>query len=198
MRTRWYICTLFLIFAVFGALQKQTSLPNQEIALQFANSSVKQQDINSTIAKVKEKLLTSGVQNITIQKINNNTLKISYHSVTDINTIKKALNEHDLVVDKNPSDKDKQSSFTYSIDVYELHDNSNTSKPNENYILEVKFGTDRSLTSYASVFLRNSEIQNANQLFRTKYKSNTSKALAQDQSSHTKPEVRAGPSNSSL
>jgi len=192
MRTKWYICTLFLIVAFFGAFQEKNTLPNQEIVLEFVDTTIKQDKIASTIANIKEKLLITGVQNITIQKTNTNTLVISYYSLVNIENIKAVFKESKLLANQTPLEK-KQNDSEYNVNVYELSSTKSTSKPNDNCIFEVKFNSERFITSHSSIVLRISEINTANQFFKTKYKANKNKEFTQEQTSHTEPEVRAGP-----
>lgn len=192
MHKKWYICTLFLIVAFFGAFQEKNTLPNQEIVLEFVDTTIKQDKIALTIANVKEKLLSTGVQNITIQKTNTNTLVISYYSLVNIENIKAVFKESELLANQTPLEK-KQNNSEYNVNIYELSSTKSTSKPNSNCIFEVKFNSERFITSHSSIVLRSSEIKTTNQFFKTKYKANKNKEFTQEQTSYTEPEVRAGP-----
>ncbi len=195
MKAKWYISTLFLIFLYFGAYQEQVSSPNQEIVLEFVDTKINNEDIESTIADIKEKLQNIGVSNINIKKSENGTLKIAYYSAVHIDNIKKELvAENSFVLNQN-SDKKEQNkgSFNYNIDIYEITNESEISNLDFKYVLEVKYNSDRFTTHNYYAFLKKFEQSNINQRYKTAFKSNKSNIFIEDKSSYKEPEVRAGP-----
>ncbi|MFD2566390.1 hypothetical protein [Pseudotenacibaculum haliotis] len=195
MNAKWYIGTLFLIFAYFGTFQEQASVPNQEIVLEFVDTKVDQKDIKSTIADVRQKLLKIGASNITIQETKEGTLKISYHSLTHTDDIKDALHkENQLVLNQNSGDKEENNtSLDYKIDVYELTDSTDISNHNDKFVFEIKSHSDRSTINYNYGFVKSIKTAKANQLFKTTYKAYKNNPFTKDYTSHKEPEVRAGP-----
>ena len=195
MKAKWYFGTLFLLFISFGAFQEQVSIPNQEIVLEFVDTKINQKDIENTIAEVKEKLLNVGVTNINIRKTQNGTLKISYYSVFDINNIKVELaKQHKLVLNQNSDHKEKnENSSDYSIDIHELKNETDISNSDYKFVFDVKYNSDRYTNYNYYAFIKKTEQHKADQLFKTTYRVNKNSPFTKDKTSHTEPEVRAGP-----
>ena len=108
MKVKLYLGTLFLIFIYFGAsYQEQVTIINQEIVLEFVDVKINKEDINTTIANVKEKLLKIGVSNIKIHETKKGTLKISYHSFLATNAVKEVLALENQPLNKNPENKEQ-------------------------------------------------------------------------------------------
>tara|TARA_B110000240_G_C13509581_1_gene458410 strand:+ start:1841 stop:2437 length:597 start_codon:yes stop_codon:yes gene_type:complete len=193
MNAKWYISTLFLILIYFGEFHEQVSIPNQEIVLEFVDAKINQKNIKNTITDVKEKLLKIGVSNIKIQETKSGTLKISYYSIVQIDTIKKALaKEHQLVLNKQ-SKNNKNTSSDYHIDIYQLTNESDISNSDTKFLFEIKQISNRYATTYNAAFTRSLTTHQTNQLFKTAYKANKKNPFTKDRTSHEEPEVRAGP-----
>ena len=195
MRTKWYICTLFLLFICFGAFHEEVTLPNQEIVLEFVDVKIHQKDIESTIADVKEKLLKIGVSNIKINETDSGTLKISYYSTFHIDKIKKKLaKKHTLVLNEDPNHKEKdENSYKYHIDIHEITNKSDISNSDFHFVVELKYNSDK-ITNYNSfAFLKKADQNKENQLFKTTYKVHKTNPFIKDRTSYNEPEVRAGP-----
>ncbi|MFT6699728.1 MAG: hypothetical protein ACJAVD_001229 [Porticoccaceae bacterium] len=197
MNAKWYISTLFLIFSLFGAFQEQVSIPNQEIVLEFVDAKINKQNIENTIADVREKLLNVGVSNITIKETKNGTLKISYFSVVEVNNIKEAIIKGNrFVLNRNSENKDKNNtSYNYNIDIYELTDETDISNLDYKFLFEIKHHTDRFTSDNYFAFVKKIEQYKTNQLFKIAYKVNKNSPFTKDKTSYKEPEVRAGPKN---
>lgn len=194
MNAKWYISTLFFLFTLFGAFHEEVSTPNQEIVLEFVDVESNKNAIDITIADIKEKLLNAGVSNININKAKNGSLKISYFSNVDVITIKKVLQENILIVHQDSKNNQKEKFvFDYSLDVYELNKEINSSNLNDSYVLEHQFISDRFITSDYQVLLKSFDDHQTHQQVKTKYRVNKNIFLVKEISSCTKPEVRAGP-----
>ena len=197
MNAKWYISTLFLIFSLFGAFHEQVTIPNQEIVLEFVDTTINEKDIKSTINNVKEKLLEVGVSNIKIQETKSGTLKISYYSTAPIDNIKEAFGkENQLILNKEPSDNNEnKNSSDYKIDVYELGNETDVNQKDDKSVFEIKYASDRYTTNHNYASVKNLKIHKANQLFKTAYKAHKNSPFTKDNTSHQEPEVRAGPNN---
>ena len=195
MKAKWYFSTLLLIFICFGAFQEQVSIPNQEIILEFVDAKINNKNIENTIAEVKEKLLNVGVTNINIKKTQNGTLKISYYSVFDINDIKEELaKQNKLVLNKNSDHKEQnKNSSNYNIDIHEITSETDISNSDYKFVFDVKYNSDRYTNYNYYAFIKKTEQHKADQLFKTTYKVNKNSPFTKDKTSHTEPEVRAGP-----
>ena len=193
MSAKWYISTLLLIFAVFGAFQEQVSIPNQEIMLEFVDAKINKQNIDNTIADVRKKLLNVGISNIIIKETKNGTLKISYFSVVEVDNIKEAIiKDNKFVFNKNSKNN---SSSNYNIAIYELTDEPGISNLDYKFIFEIKYHTDRFTTDTYFAFVKKIEQYKTDQLFKIAYKVNKNSPFTKDKTSYKEPEVRAGPKN---
>ena len=195
MNVKLYFGTLFLLFISFGLFQEQVSMPNQEIILEFVDTDINSQNIEDTVAEVKEKLLKIGVSNININKTQNGTLKISYYSVFHIDNIKEELTkQHKLVLNQKSDQKEKGTNFSkYSFDIHELTNETDISNSDYKFVFEAKYNSDRFTTYNYFAFVKKTEEHKANQLFKTTYKVNKNNPFAKERTSHKEPEVRAGP-----
>lgn len=195
MKAKWYFSTLFLILLSFGAFQEQTYIPNQEIVLEFVDTKTNKEDIDNTIADIKEKLLNVGVSNIKIKETKTGNLKISYHSKVHIDNIKRELTKESLLVlnQDSPNKKQDKSAFNYNIDIYELTNETDISNLDYKYVFEVKYHSDRFTTNNFLAIVKKFEQYKINQLYKTAYKTNKSSLFIKDKTSYSEPEVRAGP-----
>jgi hypothetical protein len=198
MRIKWYASTLFLIFIYLGAFHEKVTIPNQEIVLEFVDTKIKTKEIKNTIANVKEKLKKVGVSNITIEETKDGTLKISYYSKVGVKNVKKAFAKdfQFLLNQDSENNKNDYKYSDYNIDIYELSDNSDLSNFDNNFILEIKYSSERFTTNHSNIFLRNLELQKANQLYKTAYNISKNNPFTKDYTSYNEPEVRAGPIDS--
>ena len=205
MRTRWYLSTLIIFLTLLGAICHQgSSVPNQEIVLQFANNDITLDEAQIAITTVKEQLQTIGADNILVQEQGEGRLKITYYSNTDVASIKKILSKekevalkyaahhhHEIPVEA-PSDKTPMS---YNLDIYEIQDESDVYDLGGKLAIEIKAEHERCFNP--NVFL-NIEVKDVNDhlIINTAYKLNRSIAIAIDHNTRTIPEVRAGPISS--
>ena len=200
MKLKWYVGILLLVFTVFGIVQENTTVPNQEIVLEFVDVKIAKKDIDNTISFVKEKLQNAGAKNIEVHETKNGVLKISYYSLENIDAIKETLSINNaLALNNQPKHKDKnypssEKTSNYNIDVYEL-DNHHTELSNVdgNAVLEIKYDVQRYSTPQNYASLEKISTHKVNQLFKTAYRFNKSLLIIKDNTSNYKPEVRAGP-----
>lgn len=198
MKAKWYISTLFLIFALLGAFHEQVSIPNQEIVLEFVNTKNNSNYIDHTIANVKEKLLNAGVSDISVKKAKNGTLKISYFSEVPVDNIREVLaKKNSLLLKKNSKNQqNKDVVYDYSLDVYDLNNPTDNSNLDYKYVLEIKHQLDR-FTADNYFDNHSASLENkTNQLYKVAYKIAKNNPFSKDYTSNKEPEVRAGPKNS--
>lgn len=197
MKAKWHFSALFLLFISFGMFQKQVSVPNQEITLEFVDVLINKKDIENTIAEVKEKLLKVGISNIIINKTNNGTLKISYYSVVHIDNVKEVLiKDNKLVLNQTSEKKEKnQDTFNYNIIIHEITNDIDISNLDHKYVFGFKYNSDRFTTVDYLALAKKLEHYNTDQLFKATYKSSKNNPFTKDRTSYKEPEVRAGPKN---
>lgn len=200
MKTKWYVFTLLVVFIFLGAFQENTTVPNQEIVIEFVDLKIDKKDIDDTISFVKQKLQNAGAKNIEVKEAKNGILKISYYSLENIDYIKETLSkDNSLAFNSHTNDKEENyplsdQSTNYNIDVYEL-DNHQTDISNfdGNSILEIKYDSQRYTNPQNYASLENALAKDANKVFKTAYKFNKGLLIFKDNTLHLKPEVRAGP-----
>jgi hypothetical protein len=192
MNSKWYTSTFFVIlFILFGAFQEKSAVPNQEIVLEFVDTTTHQEEIKNTISNLKEKLLELGVTNIVIQETTSGKLKISYFSSLDIQKIKDGIADKNLLT-LNKKQKENSESI-YLIQVQEIINTVNVTNLEDKFIFEIKYGSDRFTTNNSFAHLRNTSHHKAKQLFKTAYNLYKKDVFCKDHSSYKEPEVRAGP-----
>ncbi|MBU3822667.1 hypothetical protein KO566_11390 [Flavobacteriaceae bacterium XHP0103] len=160
MKAKW--CAIIFLFALlFAANQQQKALPNQEIVLQFTNDRVTTVEVQTTIEVVKAQLLEIGVDNLEVLEEENGTLKITYYSNTDADSVKKILSEaKDFklgTVASNNREKEqpkkssnKEGTF-YSLNVFEIHKQDSGSGFGGQCAVIVKLDKNQFLNPFISV-----------------------------------------------
>lgn len=205
LQPKWFISTALILIAVLGGVlgQQKSTLPNQEIVVQFANASISLNDAKHTIAIVEEELLSIGVSHIQISKQEDGRLVISYYSETNVEAIKKMLSQQsELALGFISSDKNenplqipsKEKGIAYNLDVYEIQQGQNSvSDLGGKCALELKTKHHRFVNynfyipSFDGYPVINDHTLKANFSFQ-RYM-----AIAKEYRAHKIPEVRAGP-----
>ncbi len=201
MITKWYISTLILVLTVLGIYHNKISSPNQEILVQFNTEEVTIEQSQTAIASIKQQLHGFGIDDIQVYEGENGILKITYYSSFDVEQIQKSLSEEaNLTLDctsvqKNNSNKSssEKKSKSYNFDVYEIHKSTDGSGSAGKAVLIVKQDFDRFLNPNVVLPLNDICCTISARLFKEAYKVNQKIAIQIDFTSHTIPEVRAGP-----
>lgn len=129
MKAKWGVI-IFVFAMLFAANQQQKALPNQEIVLQFTNDGVTAAEMQMAIEAIKAQLVEIGVDNLQVLEEENGTLKITYFSNTDADSVKKLLSEAKdnklgAVACKKEKEQPKQTSSQedafFSLNVFEIY-----------------------------------------------------------------------------
>lgn len=201
---KWYISTALIFIAVLGGIlgKQQVAFPNQEIVLQFANKDISLNEAQSTIALVENELKDIGVTYIRIGEQEDGRLVISYHSDTDVESIKNILlTQKELalgfVSDKNepplqfPSN-DKY--LGYNLDVYEIQDGQNLfTDLGGKCAVELKSGQLRFVNPNFYIATNDLCLIDNGQILKENYSFQRYIAIEKEYRAHKIPEVRAGP-----
>lgn len=200
MKNKWYISVLIFALAIIGISLEQTSVPNQEIVLQFAEDEVSLPQTKEAIAQVKSQLEAVDVDNIKIQELGNGTLKITYYSDIDVSEIKKIFSTETVALDYTSYDSDRKGTEipsdkelkSYQLDVYEIQDINDIVDSSGN-VVESKSEIIRFSTpdTYASINKQNRVVKNKTE--KLAYTVHKNIAIAIDNAEYKIPEVRAGP-----
>ena len=85
-------------------------------------------------------------------------------------------------------------SSNYSLDIYELSDETDKFDLNDTPLFQTKYTSERFTfnNNYASL-KRELELLKANQLYKTAYRLTKNDSFSKKNSSYSEPEVRAGP-----
>ena len=201
MKAKWYISTFIIVLTLLGISHNHISLPNQEIIVQFNDDEVTVEQSQKAIGLIKQQLYIFGVDNIQVQEVSNGNFRIAYHSSVTVESIKTVLaSSENLPIDvasfglnyqKQPSNKNQKH---YHLDIYEIQGISVDYDLTGTLTLETKYGYDRFANSnvYSDVDDINVSIEDDKSIERA-FKLYKDIAIAIENTSHTIPEVRAGP-----
>ena len=205
IQPKWYVTVALIFIAVLGSVlgQQQTTIPNQEIVLQFSNEDISVTDSQHTIAIVEQELQRIGVAYIHVSEQEDGRLVISYYSKIDVESIKKMLStQKELALGFVSSDKNKKplhfpskdTSIRYNLDVYEIQDGQNSfSNLGGKCAVELKSGQQRFLNPNFYIPTEAQYLVVSAQLLKANFSFQRYVAIAKDYRSHKIPEVRAGP-----
>lgn len=204
MLKKWHIITFLVILSVLGFVsQEKMVTPNQEIILQFSDVEVTSQEVQNTIAIVKNQLQSLGAHNIQVKDSQNGELKITYYSGTDISKIKDTFSKDvNLDVDHTSPNQDKETegfpfdenTISYKLDVYEIENGADSDWGfNGISIIEFDSKSDRFFDPNPYFALANIDFRIKNNSVKVAYTIHHNMAIAIDNASKSIPEVRAGP-----
>lgn len=204
MIKKWYISTFVIIITLLGAVcEQQKIVPNQEVVLEFTDVELTSQVAQNTIAIVKKQLQDIGVSNIQVNEEGHGTLKITYYSDIDIESIKKSFSEENRLdiafVSHNQEDNSGEfpidkNTISYNLDIFEIQKTNDIEWGFNGLIVpEIKSKSDRffepNLYYYnveINVKALNNTIDKAQKVFQNI-------VLPINNTSHKIPEGRAGP-----
>lgn len=202
MKKTWYFGALLILFTLLGFNQNYISEPNQEIVLKFSDVDITSDEAQSTIAHVKEQLLSIGVETVQVKELNEGQLKITYYSGEDIESIKKLLSADNRVEFSEPQKGNKNTSNfpskdhekEYKLDVFKIHKNSDSeSGLGGKSVLSLKQDFDRFHNPKPYIFKNEVGTNDVNTTVKEAFKVRRNIAIAIENTSRNIPEVRAGP-----
>jgi len=201
MKTKWYLSTLIVVLALFGVNQYQISIPNQEIVVQFTDITVTSYETQNAVANVKQQLQSLGADNIQVREGTEGRLTITYYSDSDVESIKKALAEENIMnlgfIDHHLDEESTEypsnnNSNGYNLEVNEIQDDSNSDWDLEGIAL-VELKSENHRFFNPNVYVTVQSIDDRERLVKVAYRINAHTAIAIDNNSFKIPEVRAGP-----
>ncbi len=205
LQPKWHFSIALLFIAVLGSIlgQQQTTVPNQEIVLQFANEDISLNDAQHTIAIVEQELQRIGVVYIQVSEQEDGRLVISYYSDTTVESIKKLLSaQKELALGIVSSNKNqiplqlpsKDNIIGYNLDVYEIQDGQNSfSHLDGKSAVEFKSGLRRFVNPNFYIPTEAVYLIDREQVLKVDFSFQRYIVIAKDYRSHKIPEVRAGP-----
>ncbi|WP_179005397.1 hypothetical protein [Winogradskyella forsetii] len=203
MKTKLHFGIIVILLAFLGTFIEQTTLPNQQIIIQFSDTTVTAEDTENAIEAIQNKLQSIGVSQIQIGQTEKGQFKITYHSDAEVSHIQAILFQSEnfkiAYEDSNrPSDRlpENQSSNGYELNISEI---KTSSKVNWDFdgvqITEINQKTDHSnptKVDYSGVQIHTKQ---SNNIINVALLSNNSVAIAVDNRFYKIPEVRAGPTS---
>ena len=204
MNAKWFFSTLIILFTLLGSVahQEQSHIPNQEIVLQFTSDDISYDETQNAITNVKKQLHHLGINEILIGDVIDGVLTITYHSSIDIKSIKKSLLEKGMNLGnasvKNGSESlkstSKENAQNYNLDIYEIQDDSKQNQGSAGkFVIVAKQDYDRYSNSNVVSNHNKINVSETAKLAKLALKVYGSIAIKIDQTSHSIPEVRAGP-----
>lgn len=205
IQPKWYLSAALIFMAVLGGIlgQQRTTVPNQEIVLQFNNADSSSTDAQHTLAIVEQQLQRIGVAYIHVTEQEDGKMVISYYSEANVESIKALLSKQKelalgFVADKTseeplklPSQSD---SVAYNLDVYEIQEGQNTvSNLGGKNAVELKSGQYRFLNPNFYIPTDDFYSDATAPTLKIKIEVQNYIAIIKDNGLHKIPEVRAGP-----
>ncbi len=201
MKAKWYFSVIIIFLTLLGIHQEQTTVPNQEIVLQFVDDEVTNEEAQNAIVIIKEQLQAIGINNIQVGEQENGKLKIIYYSDANVESIKRILSKGKKIeigytsFNKDdtdfPSDKNQNE---YEFDVYEIQSADTSFDFDGKYALELKQEYDRFSNPNIYTFAAVVNISEKCRIVKTACKIHKSITFFTGNTLHNIPEVRAGPS----
>ncbi|EDM44828.1 hypothetical protein SCB49_01869 [unidentified eubacterium SCB49] len=200
MLKNWYIATFVTLITVMGVGFVPFSVPNQEIVVQFSETTSKE-DAATAIAQVRAQLEVLGVHDVQISHRANGTLKISYYSDIDVSAIQAfftrqqhPFSETKGVTPSGHKNLPFQESFdAYQFTVSEIGNEIDVHNGLKGHLLEIDtkssrfYPPDFSFTAVSSIFKKELKITDVSVLIFSR------QSITVGLSSRLFPETRAGP-----
>ena len=203
MKTKLQFGILVVLLAFLGTFLEQTTVPNQQIVIQFSDKAITVEDTENAIEAIQNKLQSIGVTQIKIGQNESGQLRITYHSDVDVEHIQNALFKAEDFKVAYDSTQNESSSFPEDRNVkdYELNisEIKTSSKINWDFggtqVTEINQKTDHSnpLKVNSSGEQINTKLSNG--IIKVAVLVNNSIEIAIDNQSYKIPEVRAGPAS---
>ncbi|WP_296317223.1 hypothetical protein [Winogradskyella sp. UBA3174] len=203
MKIKLQFGVLVVLLVFLGTCLEQTTVPNQQIVIQFSDANISSEDAENTIEIVKKQLQSIGVTNIQIGQHESGKLKITYYSRADVERIQTILSKEDSFKFAHQSSSstskdlpDNRNVKNYELDISEIHNNNN-SHINWGFegiqIVELNQKSDRNDNPKVNTSGYQLNTEHRNTIVNVAIKENSTVAIALAKISYKIPEVRAGP-----
>tara|TARA_R110002049_G_scaffold85897_5_gene218374 strand:- start:591 stop:1199 length:609 start_codon:yes stop_codon:yes gene_type:complete len=200
MRTKLYFGVLAVFLAFLGTFLEQSTIPNQQIVIQFSDEANNIQDTENAIEEIQEKLQSIGVTQIQIGQTKEGQFRIIYYSDTDVEHIQNILfNVNDLELAYDASKNQSNFPENKKVNDYELNVSEIKTSNNLNWdcegtqVTEINQKTDQSNQLKVNYSGKQVNIKQSNKINNVAVLVNNTLAIAIDRLSYKIPEVRAGP-----
>lgn len=203
MKTKLHFGLLVVLLAFLATFLEQTTVPNQQIVIQFSNEAHTTQDTENAIEAIQNKLQSIGATQIEIGQNNDGRLRITYHSNAEVTHIQNVLfNAEDFKLDyastqNQPTNfPEERHTKNYELDVSEIKSSSDINWNFEGTrVTEVNQKTDHSNPIKVNSSAKQFNAKQSNEIIKVAVALNTTVAIVTDHLSYKIPEVRAGPTS---
>jgi preprotein translocase subunit SecD len=202
MKTKLHFGVLVILLAFLGTYLEQTTVPNQQIVIQFSEENITSYAAENAIEVIQNKLESIGVEHLEIGQTEDGQLKITYYSDTDVAYIQSILSKEEGLkfAFKSEENKSTNSPENRNIKDYELNisEIQNTNHINWDFerteVVELNQKSDHSHNLKVNSSADHIDAKQSNKLISVALQVNYSATLEIDNLSYKIPEVRAGPS----
>ena len=206
MKIKLHFGLFVILFAFLGTFLEQTTVPNQQIVIQFLDQDISKEEADNAIETVKAQLQTIGVALINIDQNSDGQLKITYYSASDVDKIQDLFLEAQNFEITYDTDSENTNKFPVgkSLKDYELNISEIQNSGQVNWDFEK---TEIVQLDQKSDYSYNSKVNASGHTVNEKYNTNKIRvaiqirstiALAIDNHSCAIPEVRAGPNSNGI
>ncbi|SRX54475.1 hypothetical protein [Aequorivita sp. CIP111184] len=181
---------------------EQSTMPNQEIVVQFNASSISTDEAEQAISNITSQLKAVGIEVFQVSEIRGGKLKVTYYSKVDVAIIKDLFdNQNKLGLGYSTFDEQRDSSKipfgdehnTYRLAVSKIQKDSGSDLGLHGLPVEVKSAKDQYLNPIVSLGTSETNFCFKHSIERVLYKNYRDASLLFDNTTHKIPEVRAGP-----
>jgi hypothetical protein len=206
MKTKLHFGLLVILLAFLGTYLEQTTVPNQQIVIQFLDKDIAKEDADKAIEIVKDQLESIGVELIQIDQNDGGQLKITYYSTSDVERVQRLLLKgYDFRFAYDSEEKsttdfpESKPIKNYELNISEIQNGNHTNWDFER--TEIVQFNQKSDNSYnprvnASGFPINDNYNNGK--IRIAIQINSEIVIAKNNQSYKIPECRAGPNSKGI
>ena len=201
MKTKLHFGILVIFLAFLGTYLEQTTIPNQQIVIQFSDENIATDSAENAIEVLQNKLESIGVENLEIGQTEDGQIKITYYSDTDVAYIQSILSKEEGLkfAVKSEENKSNNSPENRNVKDYELNisEIQNTNHTNWDFerteVVELNQKSDHSYNPKVNSSAVQIYAKKRNKLICVALQVNYAVTLEIDNLSYKIPEVRAGP-----
>ena len=201
MKSKLHFGLLIILFTFLGRYIESSTLPNQQIVIQFSDTQITEKDAQDAINSIQLKLHSIGAQQIQIGQDHQGKLKITYYSNTDIEQIQNVLSgdeDFKFAYDSGEGESNNlpnsKNVKDYELNISEIQKGNDTNWDFEGVeVVELNQKSDRFNNLKVNTSGDQTDSRLINGLIKVSISTTNNVAAAIDHISYKIPEVRAGP-----
>jgi hypothetical protein len=199
---RWYIPVLIIVLAFFGISKEKSTLPNQEIVVQFDANSVSTDEAQRAVSEITTQLKAIGVADVQVSELQDGKLKVTYYSTIDVAVVKNLFYKQNKLQIGDTAFNEKEGSAkipfssdsnTYKLEVIKIQKDYGSDLGFHGFPVEVKSIKDQYLKQVFFLATDDNNFSLKQNFENVAYRNYRNVSLLIDTTSHKIPEVRAGP-----